>query len=83
MALARIRGQLRHAPAFVNRHPDDDARVVIVALDGRLLLGGQATYGRIAESVGIGHLTPHEQPQPVSPVQIARVFDPSGVCARR
>ena len=77
---ARDRGRVVLAPALVERHPHDDARVVPVRLDHRLQLAAEER-GRLRRvrriplpvaHVSARHVLPHHQPQPVAPVVPAR-----------
>ncbi|EEF23642.1 conserved hypothetical protein, partial [Ricinus communis] len=67
--------QVRHAPGFVERHPYDDARVAVVALDGFGPFLDHARDRARREPVGRRHFFPHEQAQLVGPVQVARILD--------
>lgn len=66
---------VRHAPALVERHPCDDARVAAVAPQHLEPLAGEAPDRGRGECVDAGHLAPDQQPQPVAPVQEAGVLD--------
>ena len=60
--------QVRHAPGFIERHPHDDARVAVVALDRLGPLLDHARDRARAEAVGRRHFFPHHQAQLVGPV---------------
>jgi hypothetical protein len=44
-------------------------------LDGFRPVMNCASHGLCRETIGARHLFPHEQPQSVGPVQVARVLD--------
>src|SRR3954465_6344787 len=69
------RRQLGYAPRFVVRHPYHHARVAVVALDRFGPLLQRAANRRAREAVRGGHLLPHQETEPVSPVEIARMLD--------
>src|ERR1041384_3575138 len=52
------------AHALVDRHPSDDARMVVITPHRNAPLRPR-----------VRHLFPNQQPQPVAPVEPARVFD--------
>jgi hypothetical protein len=74
-ALRGLGGRVLDTPALVHRHPGDHARMAAVAAYDVEPLAGQPFDGDRAELVGVGHLAPHEQAEPVAPVQEPRVLD--------
>ena len=73
--LIRIVGQVGHAPALVDRHPGHDARVAVVAAQRLGPLAHDPLHRASGEAVGRRHLAPHQQAQPVRPVQVAGILE--------
>ncbi|MNI72194.1 hypothetical protein D3C73_1281210 [compost metagenome] len=64
-----------HAPALIKRYPCDDARMVIIPLHRLNPFLRDPCHIRPGELVGVRHLAPNQQAEPVRPVQITRIFD--------
>ena len=75
IAMGLGRGQVGHAPGLVERHPDDDAGMAVVALDHFCPFPDHAADCHWRETVGRRHFFPYQQTQPVGPIQVARVLD--------
>src|SRR5215469_15792972 len=59
--LRRTVGKVGHAPAFVERHPSDNARMAPIARDGLGPLVRQPLDGIPGEAIGAGHLLPYQE----------------------
>src|SRR5439155_12297314 len=75
MTLAQAIGKVRHAPRFVERHPGDDARMTVVAIDRVEPFAGDAVDRFPRESVRAWHFIPDEQAEVIRPEQIPRIFE--------
>ena len=71
--LARV-AQVGHAPAFVDGRPDDDRRVIVVALHRRNPLAGETGNVGSVEFVSVGHFARDQKAEVVGPIEIARIF---------
>ena len=72
--LSRLMRQIRHAPAFVDRRPDNDGRMVVIARHHLDPFASHARDGFFVEQVRIGHLGGDQKSHSVRPVQEARIF---------
>src|SRR5690606_466428 len=68
-------GKIRDAPALVERHPSDDARVARVTLESLHPLSREPPDGLARVAIGARHLLPDDEPDVIRPVEIARVLD--------
>ena len=66
---------LAHAPGFVERHPGDDAGVIVIACDKVGQRIGQVGYRLQAVLIAAGHFAPDKQAHLVTPVVEPGVFD--------
>src|ERR1035437_8683111 len=61
-------------PALIDRYPNNDGGMVVVLLDYILPLLREAMDVQAVEGMSVGHLTPHDQAQLVSPIEPPRVL---------
>ena len=64
-----------HAPGLVERHPDNDAGVAVVALDDLSPLANCPLDGAARETISRGHFLPNHESQCIGPVEIPRVLN--------
>ena len=74
-SLLRIIIQILIPPALINRRPDNNARMVTVPLNDLRPLIVKPVNILVAKLVCISNLSPHQEPQSISPVEESRVFD--------
>ena len=63
-----------HAPALVQRHPGDQAGMVVVAGNCLGHVAHHVALLAVAQPIGAGQLAPHQQTHLVSPVQVAGIL---------
>jgi len=74
MALSAVMQQIGHTPAFIERHPRHDGRMVVIPFDHFLPFGGDPFDGLIGIGVAVGYFSPDDQPQTIGSIQIAGIY---------
>src|SRR5713101_5210302 len=71
--LARI-AQVGHTPAFVDRHPDYDGRMIVIALDGFHPFAREPLDVAIVEEISVRHLARDQEAHVVGPIEKSGIF---------